>query len=144
MQRHRHRVSWSVGEWVGSLSGYGNVDYFEVAGQAVRNIAVKVTALDESRAPSQSKAQPIVGMWVLTDPARTLAPASTPSAFNTSRFGLTRLNANLLVATSFRIGITDDRGDGRPDFHYHARVLYGDTVSPAQISAGKSTPIVIY
>jgi len=132
------------GDWVGSLSGYGNVDYFQLAGQAFRTISVEVTALDESGAPSQSKAQPIVGMWALTDPVGTLAPASTPSAFNTSGFGLTRLKANLLVATSFRIGITDDRGDGRPDFHYHARVLYGDTVSPAQISAGKSTPIVIY
>src|SRR5712692_3123468 len=131
------------GDWVGSLSGYGNVDYFQFAAQAFRTISVEVTTLDESSRPTQSKALPILGVWALADPPGTLAPAATFSSFNTPTFGLTRLDANLLSATSFRIGITDDRGDGRPDFRYHARVLYGDTILPSQASAGISTPLVI-
>src|SRR6266849_6265779 len=131
------------GDWVGSLSGYGNVDYFQFAAQAFRTMSVEVTTLDESSRPTQSKALPILGVWALADPPGTLAPAATFSSFNTPTFGLTRLDANLLSTTSFRIGITDDRGDGRPDFRYHARVLYGDTVLPSQASAGINTPLVI-
>src|SRR3989454_346590 len=106
-------------------------------------MSVEVTTLDESSRPTQSKALPILGVWALADPPGTLAPAATFSSFNTPTFGLTRLDSNLLSATRFRIGITDDRGDGRPDFRYHARVLYGDTVLPSQVSAGESTSIVI-
>lgn len=73
----------------------------------------------------------------------TSAPAATFTSFNTPTFGLTRLDANLLSATSFRIGIADARGDGRPDYRYHARVLYGNTVSPSQASAGINTPLVV-
>jgi len=25
------------------------------------------------------------------------------------------------------------RGDGRPDYHYHAHVLYADSVTPARV-----------
>ena len=98
-------------------------------------MSVEVTTLDESSRPTQSKALPILGVWALADPPGTLAPAATFSSFNTPTFGLTRLDSNLLSATRFRIGITDDRGDGRPDFRYHARMLYGDTVLPSQASA---------
>src|SRR5437764_543754 len=38
-----------------------------------------------------------------------------------------------LQAGTFRIGISDARRDGRPDFRYHGRVLYADTLSPARV-----------
>ena len=34
-----------------------------------------------------------------------------------------------------RIAIADQRGDGRPDFAYQGRVLYADSVSPANVAA---------
>jgi hypothetical protein len=43
-------------------------------------------------------------------------------------------DAQILSSTNFLIGIADLRGDGRPDYHYHAHVLYGDSVSPARLS----------
>jgi hypothetical protein len=82
-------------------------------------------------------------MWALSDPGISPAPANTPSAFNTSFPGMTMLNAQLLQTTDFRVGISDIRGDGRPDYSYYARILYGDVVSPARASVAGGTPLAI-
>ena len=132
-----------AGDWVASLGPYGSLDYFWFCGQANRTLSVLVTALDESSAPSENKAQPVVGMWALSDPGTFPAPANTPSAFNSSIFGMTILNAQLLQSISYRVGIADIRGDGRPDYRYHARVLYGDHISPARASVAGGTALAI-
>jgi hypothetical protein len=106
------------GNWGGSLSGSGNSDYFFFSGQNNQTLSVEVTALDESRAISESKAQPVIGMWGLADPGTFPAPANTPLAFNSVNFGMTRLDAILQASTTFRLGIFDYRGDGRPDYRY--------------------------
>lgn len=123
----------AAGDWVGSLSGYGDVGYFLVAAQANRTLSVAVTALDETGAASESKVAPVVGMWTLGDPQGTPPPASTPAPFNSETFGMTRLDAQVFTSNSFIIGIADLRGDGRPDYHYHAHVLYGNTATPERI-----------
>ena len=132
--------TWSVpavvplaGDWVGSLSGYGDVGYFLMSAQANRTLSVAVTALDETGAPSESKAAPVVGMWTLGDPVGTAPPALTPAPFNSGTFGMSRLDAQVFLSDSFIIGISDLRGDGRPDYHYHAHVLYGDSATPARV-----------
>ncbi|MGA8733532.1 MAG: IPT/TIG domain-containing protein [Terriglobales bacterium] len=132
-----------AGDWAASLDPYGGLDYFWFTGQANRTLSVLVTALDDSSAPSESKAQPVIGMWQLSDPGTFPAPANTPSAFNSAIFGTTVLNAQLLEATSFRVGIADIRGDGRPDYRYHARLLYGDHVSPTRASVAGGTALAI-
>jgi hypothetical protein len=132
-----------AGDWAASLDPYAGLDYFWFTGQANRTLSVLVTALDQSSAPSESKAQPVIGMWALSDPGTFPAPANTPSAFNSSIFGMTVLNAQLLQATSFRVGIADIRGDGRPDYRYHARLLYGDHIIPVRASVAGSTALAI-
>jgi hypothetical protein len=124
----------SPGDWVGSLNGYGDVGYFLITAQANRTLSVAVTALDEASAPSESKAAPVIGMWTLGDPQGTAPPSLTPVPFNAASFGMSRLDAQVLGSNSFLIGIADLRGDGRPDYHYHAHVLYGDSASPARVS----------
>jgi hypothetical protein len=42
-----------------------------------------------------------------------------------------------------RLGIADERGDGRPDYAYQGWVLYADTVSPQRLTAAGG-PIVIH
>jgi hypothetical protein len=123
----------SPGDWVGSLSGYGDVGYFLISAQANRTLSVAVTALDETSAPSESKAEPVVGIWTLGDPQGTAPPAFTAAPFNSATFGMSRLDAQVLSSSSFIIGITDLRGDGRPDYHYHAHVLYGDSAIPPRL-----------
>ena len=127
------------GEWQGSLSGYGNGDFFSFSGQSNRTLSVEVTALDESSAPSQNKARPVIGMWTLADPGTYPAPANTSAPFNTLTAGVTRLDAVFLQSTSFRVGIVDFRGDGRPDYRYRGRIFYGDRVSPSRVSASGGT-----
>lgn len=133
----------SSGEWNGTLSGYGDADYFWFTGQANRTLSVEVTALDENGAATQSKSQPVIGMWALSDPGTFPAPANTPSAFNTLTTGLTQLDAQFSQATSFRLGVFDWRGDGRPDYRYRARIFYGDNVNPARASVAGGTLITV-
>ncbi len=131
------------GDWTGSLGTYGDTDFFWFNAQSNRTLSVLVTALDEFGATVQNKIQPVAGMWALSDPPISPAPAETPSAFNTSVFGETRLDATLLQSTTFRVGIADYRGDGRPDYRYHARVFYGDNIFPARASIAGNTPIAV-
>jgi len=133
----------TTGDWIATISGYGDTDYLWFNAQNNRTLSVEVTALDEAGAISESKAQPVVGLWELSDPGTSPAPANTSSAFNSTFFGLTRLDATLLETTAFRVGIADYRGDGRPDYSYHARVFYGDTVTPARASVAGRTPLQI-
>ena len=135
----------SSGEWTGSLSGYGESDYFQFSGQANRSLSVEVTALDETGAASEGKALPVIGMWSLVDPPGTPPPAYTPAAFLNplNVFGLSQLNVNLFQSTQFRVGIADFRGDGRPDYRYHARLFYGDSVVPARASVRGGTPLMV-
>ena len=121
------------GGWGAWMSGYGVADWFQFTAQSNRTASVMVTALDEAGQPTQSKLMPVIGMWPLSDQSGGPAPASTPSAFNTLVPGTTRLDAQFTAGGSFRVGVADLRGDGRPDYFYFASVLYSDTVTPARI-----------
>ena len=123
-----------AGDWIGSLNGYGDTAYFLMTAQANRTLSVAVTALDETGTPSESKVDPVIGMWTQGDPQGTAPPALTTSPFNSATFGMTRLDTQILKSNSFIVGIADLRGDGRPDYHYHAHVLYSDSVIPSRIS----------
>jgi hypothetical protein len=125
-----------AGDWMGSLSGYGDVSYFLLAAQANRTLSISVTALDESGVASESKVQPVIGIWPITEPQGSAPPASTPSPFNVPTFGMTQLNAQINGSENFLIGIADLRGDGRPDYHFHAQLLYANTVAPARVGIG--------
>lgn len=122
-----------AGDWEGSLGTYGDVAYFSIPAQANRSMSVAVTALNESVSPSETKLQPVIGMWPAPAAEGSAPPALTTSSFNTFNFAMTRLDAQIASSASFLIGIADLRGDGRPDYRYHAQVLYGDSVSPPRI-----------
>jgi hypothetical protein len=122
-----------AGDWVSTLSGYGNIAYYLLPAQANRTLSVAITALNEGSQATVGKVQPVIGMWAASDPQGTQSPAFTPSPFNQTIFGMTRLDAQVATSTNFLIGISDVRGDGRPDYRYHAYVLYADSVSPARI-----------
>jgi IPT/TIG domain-containing protein len=131
------------GNWAGGLSSYGAADFFQFSAQTNRTLSIIVSALDESGNPSASKTLPVIGMWALSNPGQSPAPAATPSAFNTPFFGESRLDAQILQGGTFRLGIADYRGDGRPDYGYNARVLYGDNASPQRATVSGGTPLTI-
>ena len=101
-----------------------------------------VTALNESANPTESKAQPVIGMWSALDPPGTAPPVFTPSPFNEVPFALTRLDVVVNTGGNFILGISDLRGDGRPDYHYHAHFLYADSVLPARIPVS-GAPVLV-
>jgi hypothetical protein len=121
------------GGWGAWLSGYSVADWLQFNVQANRTASVSVMALDETGQPTESKAAPVIGIWPLSDESGGPAPSSTPSAFNTVVSGMTRLDAQFTTGGTFRLGVADTRGDGRPDYFYSANVLYSDTVTPARI-----------
>lgn len=123
-----------TGDLMGSLSGYGDAAYFRLQAQANRTLSVTVKALDEFGNASEAKSQPVIGIWAASDPPGSSPPAFTPSSFNSMSFGMTRLDAQVNTSTNFLVGISDLRGDGRPDYHYEARVLYADSASPSRVS----------
>ncbi len=122
------------GGWGSWISGYSSADWFEFTAQANRTASVSVTALDETGQPSETKLLPVIGIWQLSDQSGNPAPASTASAFNTTTWGMSRLDAQFTVTDTFRVGVADFRGDGRPDYFYRASLLYSDTVTPARLS----------
>jgi hypothetical protein len=122
------------GAWGSWTSGYGSADWFEFTAQANRTASVAVIALDETGLPTETKLLPVIGIWQLSDLTGNPAPASTPSAFNSPTFGMSRLDAQFGATETYRLAVADYRGDGRPDYFYQARLLYSDTVTPARLS----------
>jgi hypothetical protein len=120
--------------WGSWISGYGSTDWFEFTAQGNRTASISATAIDEMGNPTENKLLPIIGVWQLSDTSGNPAPASTPFAFNTQTFGVSRLDVQFGALDNYRIGVSDLRGDGRPDYFYQANLLYADTVTPARVS----------
>lgn len=121
------------GGWGAWISGYGDADWFQFPVRANRTASVAATAWDESSQPTQSKLMPVIGIWQLSDQSGNPAPAATTTAFNTFVPGMTRLDAEFKADDVYRLGITDLRGDGRPDYFYVANVLYADSLTPPRV-----------
>jgi hypothetical protein len=85
---------------------------------------------------------PAIGIWDAFDPVGAPAIGAGPGMN-----GLAAGESWLRVATAgddmVRIGIADQRGDGRPDYPYNGWVLYADTVQPQRLPASGG-PIVIH
>ena len=130
------------GNWAGALSPYGKVEYYQLAARADRTITVKVTALDETGKSTETKAQRVIGIW--PDTAASGSPPDVAvSYFNTTERATTALNARFLESGTFKLGIADFRGDGRPDFRYRARVFYGDSVAPARVAKESGATLTV-
>jgi hypothetical protein len=121
------------GAWGSWISGYGSTDFFQFTAQGNRTATVSVIALDEAGQPTETKLSPVIGIWELSDESGNPAPAATSSAFNSTTFGMTRLDAQFSSSEKFRLGVADFRGDGRPDYFYQAKLLYSDSVTPARL-----------
>ena len=124
------------GWWTGLLCAYGHAAWSALTVKANRIFTIEVTAQDEQGFTTTAKAMPVIGVWNATD-----APGSLPSvaaasgAFNGAAIGMTTLTVQNTQSKTLRIAIADERGDGRPDFAYQSRVLYADSIAPANVDA---------
>jgi hypothetical protein len=130
----------STGWWTGLLCGYGHSAWSSLSVKANRSATFEVTAEDEQGFATSAKAMPVIGVWNATDALGSLpGVAGAGEAFNGETNGMTTLTTAFTQPNQLRIGIADQRGDGRPDFNYQARVLYADSLSPATVSAAGGT-----
>jgi hypothetical protein len=136
------RLMPAGGFWIGRLSQIGQADWFTFPVRAGRAFTVVTQALNETGAPTDSKAMPAVGAWDGFDPANSAPVGYTPGLYGGAT-GETALNITAASDDQIRIAIADQRGDGRPDYAYRGWVLYADTIQPARLSASGG-PIVIH
>jgi IPT/TIG domain len=130
------------GLWCGRLSQVGQSDWFSFPVRGNRTFTVVTQAIDESGAPTENKAMPAIGVWDAFDPVGTPAIGAGPG-MNGLATGESWLQVTSIGDDVVRIGIADQRGDGRPDYPYDSWVLYADTVQPPRLPASGG-PIVIH
>jgi hypothetical protein len=129
------------GWWNGLLCGVGHTSWWSVTVQPNRTWTIETTALNEAGEPTVQKAQPVLGVWNLSDMTGILPTvAAEPTAMNSLSLGMTQLAMPAATAAStLRIAVADEYGAGRPDFSYAARILYADSVTPATLGASGGT-----
>ena len=130
------------GLWCGRLSQVGQTDWFTFPVRGNRTFTIVTQAVDESGAPSNSKAMSSIGIWDAFDPVDASSVGAAPG-LNGLAAGETWLRVSASGADMVRVGIADLRGDGRPDYAYNGWVLYADTVEPQRLPASGG-PIVIH
>ena len=120
------------GLWCGRLSQVGQTDWLTFPVRGNRIFTVVTQALDENGAPTNAKALPSIGVWDAFDPAGAIAVGAAPG-LNGNAPGETWLRVATNGDDIVRVGISDLRGDGRPDYVYNGWALYADSVSPTHL-----------
>jgi hypothetical protein len=128
------RMMPASGLWSGRLSQVGQTDWFTFPVRGGRTFTVVTEALDETGAASNLKAMPALGVWDAFDPVGSPAVGASPG-LNGWAAGESWLRVTASGDDIVRLGIADQRGDGRPDYAYQGWVLYAATVSPQRLPA---------
>jgi hypothetical protein len=136
------RVLAASGMWMGRLSQVGQTDWFTFPVRGGRSFTVVTEALDESGAPTNAKAMPALGVWDAFAPVGTAAAGFIGGLEGGAVTGESALQASTSSDDVVRLGIADERGDGRPDYAYDGWVLYADTVSPARLPASGGAIVI--
>ncbi len=130
----------ATGWWTGLLCGYSHASYGTVNVHPNRTFTIEVTALDEQAVATEAKAMPVIALFAPTDaPGAVPSLGVSPVAFNSLTFATTTIHGQTGQLNNLSFGIADERGDGRPDFNYQARLFYADTVSPSIIATSGAT-----
>jgi hypothetical protein len=136
------RILPASGVWRGRLSQVGQSDWFIFPVRGGLTFTVVTEALDETGAPTNAKAMPVLGVWDAFDPVGASAVGAT-QGLNGLAMGESWLQVSTTGDDVVRLGVADERGDGRPDYAYQGLVIYADTVLPRRLPA-TGGPIVIH
>jgi hypothetical protein len=129
------------GMWAGRLSQVGQTDWFTFPVRAGRTFTVVTEAEDETMAPTNVKAMPALGIWDAFD-AVGAAAVGSGGGLNGWATGESWLRVAAAADDVVRLGIADERGDGRPDYAYSGWVLYADTVYPQHLPASGGAIVI--
>jgi IPT/TIG domain len=131
-----------TGEWTARLTGYGHSSWFQWWARGAREFSVEAQALDETGHPTAQKSQIVLGAWNGSDLPGALPVTGTVQALNGTEPGLTTLPVLTVADSEVRVGLADQRGDGRPDYAYRGRILYADSVTPARLPASGGAIVI--
>jgi hypothetical protein len=131
-----------TGEWTARLTGYGHSSWFQWWARGGRLFAIEVQSLDESGHATAQKAQIVEGAWNGSDLPGSAPVTGAVQAFNGDESGLTTLPVLTVADSEVRVGIVDQRGDGRPDYAYRGRILYADSVTPTRLPVSGGTIVI--
>ena len=128
----------ATGWWTGTICGYGHASYVVTTVRAGRTFTLEMTALDADGFATTTKLMPATGVYAAADAAGGVPSLGMQeTAFNALGLGMTTLPVSTGVAAgTVTLALADQRGDGRPDFPYQARLFYADSVAPAAVPAG--------
>jgi hypothetical protein len=129
------------GLWCGRISQVGQTDWFTFPVRGNRIFTIVTQALGQTGIPTESKAIPVIGIWDAFDPIGAPAVGDAPG-MNGLATGETWLRVTTSGDDIVRIGIADQRGDGRPDYPYNGWVLYADTVAPQRLPAAGGAIVI--
>ena len=129
----------ATGWWTGIFCAYGHASYVSTNVTPGRTFTLEVTGLDEQGIASTVKARPVMGVYGPADGTGLPSVAVATQAFNGLTAGTTTLTAATGTMTQVRFGIADERGEGRPDFNFQARMFYADSIAPARIAPAGAT-----
>lgn len=136
------RMLPASGMWFGRLSQVGQTDWLEFPVRGSRQFTIVTQSLDETGAPSNVKAMPMLGVWDAFLPVGS-PPVGAGAALNGWATGESWLAVTTSGDDIVRLAVADQRGDGRPDYAYQGWVLYADRVWPSRLPASGG-PIVIH
>ena len=131
----------SSGAWSSVLDTVEASDWFIFPVRGNRIFTVVAQALDATGTPTNVKAMPAVGVWDGFAPTGSTAVGFGP-AQNGTAVGETWLQVASAGNDTVRLGIADQRGDGRPDYFYRGWVLYADSVSPTRLPAAGGSIVI--
>jgi hypothetical protein len=135
------RMLPASGLWAGRLSQVGQTDWFTFPVRGGRSFTVVTLAFDETGVPTSAKAMPSLGVWDAFDPVGSTAVGSE-AGLNGLATGQSWLQVSAAGDDIVRLGIADERGDGRPDYAYEGWVLYADTVYPLRLPASGGAIVI--
>jgi len=129
------------GMWTGRLSKVNQADWLSFPVRANHTFTIVTQAVNENGTGNNSKAILALGLWNATDALGSSAAAAAPG-LNGYAAGESVLTAATAADDLVRLGVTDLRGDGRPDYRYVGWVLYADTVSPTHLPAAGGAIVI--
>jgi len=135
------RMLSTSGLWSGRLSQVGQTDWFTFPVRGGHTFTVVTLALDENSAPTSAKAMPSLGVWDAFSPPGAAAVGSE-AGLNGLATGESWLQVYASGDDIVRLGVSDERGDGRPDYAYEGCVLYADTVSPPRLPSSGGAIVI--
>jgi hypothetical protein len=126
-----------AGEWQSRVAGIGESAWFALPVQGGRHFTVEAQSLDEDEentaSPTENKLRTVLGIWSGAEATTTPPVTATIAPFNGAAPGITSLGVDVIADGELLLGVADQRGDGRPDYSFHGRLLYASQVSPQHL-----------